>query len=222
MPTEEIIVLANSKKLNGRCVAGISTASGEWLRPVSDLPRGELKAYHYEMDDHAPAVLDIVRFGFEKRLEEPAQPENVLLDEEDWQQVGGIDPEDAYTRLRPHLSTGPLLLGDNEPDVAEDVAAAGMAGSLALVEPNDEIEFEVWTYRGRRKARVIFRLGAEQYNLPVTDLAAEPRIKAAGNGSHRLGDVGFPGDGRVLLTVSLGEAFNGKHWKLVAAIIFLP
>jgi hypothetical protein len=221
VPSDEIVVLANSKKLNGRCVAGISTKSGKWVRPVSDLPRGELKPHHYEIDDRSPEVLDIVRFGFEEHLEDPIQPENVLLNDDEWQSLDRLDPKRAYRRLRSHISTDPLLFGDNGKYIAEDVAEEGVDESLTLVEPEDELEFRVRGLNGGRQARVVFRLGSEQYDLPVTDPVAEGQIKAAGVGRHAPGAIGFPTSGRVLLTVSLGEPFEDCCWKLVAAVVFL-
>lgn len=222
MPTEEIVVLANSRKLNGRCVAGISTRSGKWVRPVSDLPRGELKPYHYEIGNRSPEVLDVVRFGFEKNVADPAQPENVLLDDEDWQLAGRVDPSKAYAQLQAHLSTDSVLLGSNDRYMEESVAEAGVEASLALVEPDGELEFIVRDFNGTRRPRVVFQLGAEQYNLPLTDPSSGSCVKAAGLGRHGLADVGLPTGGHALLTVSLGEPFEGRRWKLVAALIHLP
>ena len=36
-----LLVLANSKKFNGRCIAGIDLDSGNWIRPVSKTEHGE-------------------------------------------------------------------------------------------------------------------------------------------------------------------------------------
>ena len=36
-----LLVLANSKKFNGRCIAGIDLDSGKWIRPVSNTEHGE-------------------------------------------------------------------------------------------------------------------------------------------------------------------------------------
>jgi hypothetical protein len=222
VPTDEIVVLANSTKLNGRCIAGISTKSGKWVRPVSDLPRGELRPYHYEIDDREPEVLDIVRFGVKRRLKDPAQPENFLLDDKEWQQAERFDPESSYAWLEPHISSDPLLFGDCERSIEEDVAKAGVDASLVLVEPEGELAFRVREFNGTRKARVVFDLESECYDLPLTDPAAASRVRQAGLGRHGPGDVGFPTDGHVLLTVSLGEPFEDQRWKLVAALIFVP
>ena len=36
-----LLVMANSKKLKGRCIAGIDIDTGKWVRPVSNNEHGE-------------------------------------------------------------------------------------------------------------------------------------------------------------------------------------
>jgi hypothetical protein len=192
------------------------------VRPVSDLPRGELRRYHYEVESREPRPLDVVRFGFAERLQDPAQPENVLLNDDEWELIGRVSPAQAYVRLEPFFSAGSAILGDTERSIPEDTAAAGIPSSLALVAPDGALSFRVREFDGKKKARVIFDLESGHYDLPLTDPVAKLQVVAAGVGLHDPGDVGFPADGRALLTVSLGEPFDGQRWKLVAALIFVP
>ncbi len=46
----DIICLANSRKLTGRCVAGLRTDGMGWVRPVSALPDGTLSMKDYTLD----------------------------------------------------------------------------------------------------------------------------------------------------------------------------
>src|SRR4051794_37579740 len=105
MPSEEFLVLASSKKLGGRCVAGI-TREGRWVRPVSGAPRGLLKA-ECAVDGRWPELLDVVHFGYEKPLEDPAQPENVLIDGSPWELCRRLPRDEAYGRLGRFLAHGP-------------------------------------------------------------------------------------------------------------------
>lgn len=51
MAALDIICLANSRKHGGRCVAGLRTDGGGWLRPVGTLLDGTLYPPDYTMDD---------------------------------------------------------------------------------------------------------------------------------------------------------------------------
>jgi hypothetical protein len=50
LPTVEIVCLANSRKAGGRCIAGVRTDTGAWVRPVSSGREGTLR----------PALLDTI------------------------------------------------------------------------------------------------------------------------------------------------------------------
>lgn len=82
--TKTIICLANSRKINGRCVAGKEIAGGKigaWIRPVSSQPAGELseKDRCYE-NCHDPKLLDVIRIPMIKAQPHGCQTENHLID----------------------------------------------------------------------------------------------------------------------------------------------
>jgi hypothetical protein len=224
MPQEEMIVLASSRKLADRCVAGISTASGEWVRPVSAIPGG-LRKFQCKVNGRWPEPLDVVRFGYVEQLKHPAQPENVLIDETEWELVERVDPGGAYAELENGLELGPALLGNRGKAVKGTVAAEGVEASLALVEPTAPIAFLMRppeeTY-GKLKPRALFELAGEEYELGLTDIVVESRVREAGVGTYSGGDLGFDDSDATLLTISLGEVYRGWHSKLAAAVLFLP
>jgi hypothetical protein len=226
VPSEEIIVLACSKKLGGRCVAGISTESGRWVRPVSGRNHGELEPAQYRIDGRAPRPLDVVRLDLVERLDDLAQPENVLIDDEaPWRLVDSLDPAHAYARLRRHLSRGPRLFGNRGFAVHTDAAELGVEASLALVEPDSEAEFFLGRGRegkGPMRPRVGFGLRGSRYELVLTDFLVAPRVWELGEGVHSAADLGFPTASHVLITVSLGEPKGEWHPKLGAAVLLLP
>jgi hypothetical protein len=221
VPSEEIIVLASSSKIRGRCIAGISTSSGEWIRPVSGFQEGELYPFHCRVNGRIPAPLDIVRFIYDRRLHDPAQPENVLIEDGPWDLIGELKPDEAYDRLKESLDPGPELFGNRGRSVSPAEAEAGMEASLTLIEP-DEIHFALkppYYPGGRSKARVLLELAGQEYDLPVTDFYVKPQLMTAGHGEHSQGDVGLEPAMRTLVTASLGSAKYGAHWKLAAAFL---
>ena len=78
---------------------------------------------------------------------------------------------------------------------------------------------------GKRKNRAVFYFGREgrvHYDLPVTDPAWLDQLKFLPDGIHRHSLL--CGDKRLktYLTISLSEAFQGFHYKLVAGVVTLP
>ena len=170
-------------------------------------------------------MLDVVRFDYVKRLDDPVQPENLLIDNSPWELRKKIPPGEAYQRLRGYLNQGPRLLGNRGAAVKEDEALENADGSLALIEPTAEISLLMRPpeeEHGKLKPRVVFTFGRRPYKLPLTDVPIEEAVKAAGVGRYSPHDLGFDASGRVLLTISLAEEYNGWHHKLAAAVLFLP
>jgi hypothetical protein len=61
---KRIVCLANSRKLNGRCLAGKEfggTGVGAWVRPVGAREHGEVSEYERQYEDGSdPRVLDVI------------------------------------------------------------------------------------------------------------------------------------------------------------------
>ncbi len=217
--------MASSLKVGGRCVAGVSTRSGDWVRPVSDLPDGRLEARHCRVDDRFPRKLEIVSFQHSGAVDDPAQPENVLVEDGDWTLGSRLSPLDASTELEPWLGEGPGLFGDRDNSVSEeDVASRGPSPSLTLIEP-DDVSFVLkrpWQPGGPRRYRAFFELDGALYDLGMTDPGVRAQLDERGFGAYSAQRLLPDGLTRVLLTASLGTAFKGRHYKLVAGVIFLP
>jgi len=164
----------------------------------------------------------VVRFGYRRRLGDPTQPENVLIDHSAWELKDQVPPEDAYERLRRFLATGPGLLGNRGKAMTEEEAASGVEASLALIEPTSEVSFLMRpageTY-GKLKPRAVFDFSAKRYELGLTDVSLEEAVRRAGVGEHGPAELGLACSGPALLTVSLGEAHEGWHTKLAAAVL---
>jgi hypothetical protein len=85
---KQILVLANSSKSPGRCVAGIEILSetpegicfGEFIRPIdATQPEGALRLSKTIIDGDAVRPLDIVEMEFRKHAEDPNHPEDWII-----------------------------------------------------------------------------------------------------------------------------------------------
>ena len=92
---KRVVCLANSRKLNGRCVAGREWTDGRaggWIRPVSNREYQEVSEYERQYEDGSdPCVLDIVDVPVLEPRPADHQTENWLLDPEYyWVKLGRL------------------------------------------------------------------------------------------------------------------------------------
>lgn len=113
--TKKLLVLANSTKSRGRCVAGIEILSetpegieyGEFIRPIDATQKeGALRISTTTIDGHMVKPLDLVEMEVRKHAEDPNHPE-------DW-----IIYQGSYWRHKGRLSSDRL---EELPHSAEDI-----------------------------------------------------------------------------------------------------
>jgi hypothetical protein len=222
MTTKRIVCLANSRKLSGRCVAGRELVDGtpaDWIRPVSARPHQEVSEYERQYEDGSdPRVLDVIDVPLLEWEPSTYQQENWLLDPDYyWIHAGSVawGELDAYAG-----SVGPLWengystyhgLNDRIPTEVADT----LSSSLVLVHvPTAELRVlapgEAFG-DAKRRVQAVFSYGGNDYRLRVTDPVYEREYLARPNGRYQIGEA--------FLTISLGEAWKGYCYKLIAAII---
>ncbi|UFP93615.1 dual OB domain-containing protein [Gloeobacter morelensis] len=112
MPIVDILCLANSRKYQEYCIAGLDYKGGGWFRPVGN---GEKGALRYDecrcADGSQPQVLDRLRIELSEHSPEPWQPENWLVGQQGWERVESPAKNVTLQRLRKRISHGPSLLG---------------------------------------------------------------------------------------------------------------
>lgn len=224
MPCFDVICLANSRKQRARCVAGIRTDTGEWVRPVSDLAHGELEYRHRKLANQGePQNFDVIRIGVHGHKPLMSQPENWLIDGSPWQLLNRPAPSGLHEHLRARLFRGRLLFGcaSDRISVAR-FAQTPASGSLLLIKPNRPRWVTTWKLFGGKQLRVIFQLAGTTYDLVVTDPVYEQTAKNLGIGDHTSCQLGISDEDGLLFTISLGEEFKGSCYKLVAAVLQLP
>jgi hypothetical protein len=227
MPLVELICLANSTKMLGRCIAGLRMDGKGWVRPIaSDTDHGQLYLRHFKLDDGAePRTLDVIRVDLARAEPAPGQPENWIIGTAPWRLTSRPAGENLYPKIRSALTTDPILLGSAQARIAA-TAASRLTSSLTLVSPS-KLRWKLkQDLRGNPQPRVTFGLAGQPYDLPVTDPMWTSRIvrklSQAEPGSYAQEKIGIPQSSKVLLTVSLSEPLNGYCYKLAAAIVVMP
>ncbi len=223
MPKVRFICLANSRKNNGRCVAGICTDNQCWIRPVSSLKDGTLN-YEYKMSNGAEAALfDEIEVELISPKPVPHQPENWLVGLEKWNLIQKIPTAYAIRLLEPFLFSGPTLFGNYKNCVPHaNLRSQPAKESLILIEPDTIYWLINKNYYDQRQIRCKFNFRGMPYNLVVTDPVFEHRFSKLDYGDYSHNDVGITSTDRVILTISLAEPLKDKCYKLVAAVLILP
>jgi hypothetical protein len=224
--TKRILVLANSWKKGGACIAGRTFSDKEyldWIRPVSARDTQELNGDERRCSDGVEvSVLDIVDVPLAAPIPHLHQVENHVVDSSlRWTRVqqGGWRHVDGWQQSPPTLwSNGEnSKIGVNDKVTPEKLSTLG--ASLYLIKPNNlAIQVQDEGYEMTQlKARAHFEYNDERYVLKVTDPIAHEHFVQKGTGTHQVQSA--------VLCVSLTEAFDGYGgryaYKLVAGV-FTP
>ncbi|HHX87758.1 MAG TPA: hypothetical protein GX693_06245 [Firmicutes bacterium] len=210
MAVLKMILLANARKLGERCIAGIEPDTGKWIRPVK--PGGgalSLADICYQDGSH-PKLLDIVRVPVINKEPLYYQPENWIVDEDIyWSRLGVVDQK----LLPRYCFTERYIFFDQNDRLAKyRCEQIGISYSLMLVKPEKVIFRKTKSATNKPQLRALFCYNDILYNLVVTDPEWESRYAVAE-------DDDYPLRRECLFTISLGEAFEGCHYKLIAAVI---
>ncbi len=222
--TKKIVCLANSRKLSGRCIAGVELAEGQfqWIRPVSGRANQEVSEYERQYQDGSdPKLLDIIDVPLIRHQPEGCQQENWLLDPEQyWKKVGTFDWDELYrfseTRGTLWQNGNCTYNGLNDQILLEQ--ARQEVSSLKLVYV-DELHLHIFAPgksfgNTKRRVQAQFCFNSSDYKLWVTDPYIEKTFLAMEDGTFHLGQC--------FLTISLGEPYKGYRYKLVATVLEKP
>ena len=226
MPTtKRIVCLANSRKLSGRCIAGLELVGGipgGWIRPVSSREHQEVSEYERQYKDGSdPRMLDIIDIPLQRHQPGDYQQENWLLDPKYyWRKVakypwndlqklsetGGTLWQNEYHTIKGFNDRIPL-------DQAKDESS-----SLKLVHV-DKLRLHVFAPGeafgdSKRRVQGQFRFACHHYALWVTDPDIERAYLKRKDGNYNLGES--------FLKISLGEPYDSHCYKLIAAVMEKP
>lgn len=218
MPRKKLLCLALSRKMRGTCIAGIDAETHTWLRPVNtggaELCENDIR---YQSGDDLPKLLDVMEIVV-------TQPEPLYYQPENWVIDGSCPWRKAYNLLErkgtnkqkvldEFLSDQEYVLG-NTSDRLTPEECRNLKSSIMLIKV-PKATFEVTlSIRHSLQVRAHFPYRSNEYNLVVTDIAWENKMKTNALGLYEYNTPFY-------LTIGLGQklpALNA-HFKLVAGVI---
>jgi len=234
---KNIIILADSRKFGGHCIAGKDISTGEWIRPVTKTKEGGIPDNLYGLRGQAwPSIFDVWSIPLSAESPKPYHPEDCLVDEsKKWGKIKTIIPNriildklcDNYKHNILWINPSEFKNNDRFPKDMINVAKQNYKkfNSLMLILPDiRDSEYNVLIYKDKDygesykekkiRIRAKFKYKNIRYNLKVTDISLEKKFEAI----EALKEYKY----LAYLTVSMGEPFekyDGCHYKLVAAVI---
>ena len=197
-----IVIFANSIKHGKHCIAGKLMGSKRWIRLVADKSGSELD--HEDAKSTNPygrypaKPLQKIEMNIIEHVPLAHQPEN-YVSESGWVQKYKIEHNDLVN----YLDFPETLWGLENRISAVNILIGNVVieQSLYLVKVEN---LELLVDGTKRKAR--FSFNGNSYYLPVTDPSFDDLI--AGTRTHH-----------DYICVSLGEDYDGYHYKIVATIL---
>ena len=216
MAKETFVCLANSRKLGGRCLAGILLVRNEdrwevkrdrpdnplWIRPVARESNGELS---YSLVS-SYKLLDILEVENLEACPSPPQTENIYFDHTSLRKIDSFpisridDLLDVNNRFI--FSNDKLFVPSNTP----------LTFSLMFVKTERSNAYLKLREGKPPQPRLTFEWKSKAYNLPITDEQFCTLFDA--NPEQFNGKTFY-------ITISLGEEYGDKRFKLIAGIIYV-
>jgi hypothetical protein len=220
--SKRIVCLANSRKLQGRCIAGRELIEGRpaaWVRPVSDREHEEVSEYERQYKDGSdPRVLDVIDVPLREARPKGYQPENWLIEPDEywvkveqfpWTSLGLLADQNGSLWLNGYHTQN----GKNDYIPLHLAATAGSSLKLIHISGMQISVFKPGEAFGNPKRRVQaqFQFAGSNYALWITDPIIERAYLSREDGDYKYGES--------YLTISLGEPFKENCHKLVTAVI---
>lgn len=207
-----LLVLANSFKLGGRCLAGVDE-SGRWVRPVVDAEGGAIAESRLQVGGQCvlPGHEIIIQLGAEVPL--PFQSENIILGASPVEFAPAPTPRQVQTRLQRLARNVASFAGSPRTYIDHSEYEAGFSPASLSLARTDNIKL-VWktNWKGIARPRAIFMTDVGGWDLPYTGYQWEgfpPRVAGA---SETYGPA--------YITLSVGDPIpdGTQHYVMAAAI----
>ena len=205
----KIIILANSRKMGERCIAGIDVQNGAWVRPCFRTGKAGIPWSVRKINGAEPQLLDIVAIPLANNGPNcDIQPENRSLLEGAWKKV---DRAAVKQILKYRQQSGPILYNAEREIHIRELLKIHESERKSLCMIRTSVIFTTKTFKDKKKVIASFKHCGVQYeNISVTDYEFEYVFPA--NGKH---------EAECLMTVSLGMPYHNYCYKFVAGVIEL-
>lgn len=206
---KKIIILTESNKNGGYCVAGIDEATGYWVRLITEdiESNGALSSTNLRYKDGTYCeVLDCVEVNILKNGASQIQPENLVIDSHDkFEKVREYTLDDVLKKHPAEISNE--ILGNIWANIkADDVDSVNK--SLTLIYATNLYFHNEINNMGRTVRKLDFTYNCRRYsNFSITDYSYS-NINSSTNDLDS-----------ALLVISLPElCYNKYHYKCVSQI----
>lgn len=214
MTMVQMVLLAKSWKNGEYCVGGIDLKTNRWIRLVTDneATHGAVSAKDLTTADGQEAgVLDVIEAPLVHACPTVIQPENYLLDQT--RQIRIIRRMTLDQVLAFHKPEGRSMVYYNALRSVPESTMNAMRShySLIMIRVSDlTLHYEV-NSQGKVKLKSSF-----DYNSATRGMIHYEHISVTD--PEYFGDDAPTEIGDAILVISLGEVFNGNHYKYVASI----
>ena len=220
MESIEIVCLANSRKISGRCIVGKIILEHKWMRPVSNRDSEEISEEERRYENgQMPKLLDIISIPVKKHKPQLFQNENYLIDDDyHWEKRGEFSSSLDNLLDAPNDLWGTQSSSyQGQYDRISENMSVNYEESLYLIKPQSlkiivRIEGQEFD-NAKRKVRAEFQYNETTYIFPVTDPVIEKKYLSGENGEFALHIE------NVYLCVSVGLPHKGYCYKFLASII---
>lgn len=232
---KRVVILANSIKNSGRCLAGKDLVwnngkweVGAWIRIVASEQGAEVPvSWMLEQFGRTIKLLDVIDIPLEGVVPLPDQPENwLLVRRAKWRDRGTVPIEDV-----PALLDHPLKLWGNHSRSVDAGYVQEMPepASLYFIEPDLVGPVKVWTketvdetgsHFNRHHRRISLRYRRISHEFTVTDPElpelCPPNLPDSG---EPMREIDITLGGPTFVCISLTPVFRGKHYKIAAGFV---
>lgn len=202
-----MVILTKSSKFGQYCVAGIDCRTGKWVRLVStdESTHGAITLGDLRFENGQCAnLLDVINVRIIGSDNNPAQPENVIIDRDYY--LGYVKTISIAEALELYKDSEPQFIFGNSSYCLDEETVPLLGRSLSLVVVKNLCFKQQVNDEDKPKTKLSFDYNGFSYsNMSVTD----PRFYSVEDGTE------FD---EAVLVVSIGTPFRGNCYKFVAAI----
>jgi len=225
---KNIIILANSIKKGGRCVAGLEILNddhsapvlGDWIRAI-DLtqPEGTIQSKTSFLSGGQLKPLDIVEIEFERCANDPHHPEDWVIDSATpWRMLNSFSKS-----ILSHIKSSSSDIWGN----GKAVSPGSLGATLQLIRIVKPIivtsGYIINNFNGETKFKSFLTLntGGGSYEVSITDplFSSKHNMEPGHIGLGNVKTLELPVGTHLLMSLTPVWVTTGQQYKVIAAII---